>query len=51
MKLIKSKACLIEQAPGLNGIYKQIELAGRTKYQYYEKYKRNKKVCGMWKYL
>jgi thymidylate synthase (FAD) len=33
MKLIKPKACLIEQAPGLNGIYKQIELAGRTCYK------------------
>lgn len=32
MKLIKQKAELIEQVPGLNGIYKQIELAGRTKY-------------------
>lgn len=33
MKLIKPKAKLIEQAPGLNGIYKQIELAGRTCYK------------------
>lgn len=33
MKLIKPKAELIEQAPGLNGIYKQIELAGRTCYK------------------
>lgn len=33
MKLIKPKAELIEQVPGLNGIYKQIELAGRTCYK------------------
>lgn len=33
MKLIKPKAELIEQAPGLNGIYTQIELAGRTCYK------------------
>lgn len=33
MKLIKPKAELIEQASGLNGIYKQIELAGRTCYK------------------
>lgn len=33
MKLIKPKAELIEQAPGLNGVYKQIELAGRTCYK------------------
>lgn len=47
MKLIKPSAELLIQGPGLEGIYKQIELAGRTKYQYYEKYKRNKKVRGM----
>lgn len=33
MKLIKPKAKLIEQTSGLNGIYKQIELAGRTCYK------------------
>lgn len=33
MKLIESKVELIEQRPGLNGIYKQIELAGRTCYK------------------
>lgn len=33
MKLIKPKAKLIEQVPGLEGIYKQIELAGRTCYK------------------
>lgn len=33
MRLIKPRAELIEQTPGLNGIYKQIELAGRTCYK------------------
>lgn len=33
MRLIKPRAELIEQAPGLNGIYTQIELAGRTCYK------------------
>jgi thymidylate synthase (FAD) len=33
MKLIESKVELIEQQPGLEGIYKQIELAGRTCYK------------------
>jgi len=33
MKLIKSNVEIIEQQPGLEGIYKQIELAGRTCYK------------------
>lgn len=33
MKLINSKADLILQAPGLEGIYKQIEMCGRTCYK------------------
>lgn len=33
MKLIESKVELIEQQPGLEGMYKQIELAGRTCYK------------------
>lgn len=33
MKLIKSKVEIIEQEPSLEGIYKQIELAGRTCYK------------------
>ena len=33
MKLIKPKAELLLQQPGLEGIYKQIELAGRTCYK------------------
>ena len=33
MKLIKSSFEIIEQQPGLEGIYKQIELAGRTCYR------------------
>lgn len=33
MKLIESKVELLEQEPGLEGIYKQIELAGRTCYK------------------
>ena len=33
MKLINSKVELIEQQPGLEGVYKQIELAGRTCYK------------------
>lgn len=33
MKLIKPHFEIIEQQPGLNGIYKQIELAGRTCYK------------------
>lgn len=33
MKLIESKVEIIEQQPGLEGIYKQIELAGRTCYK------------------
>lgn len=32
MKLINPKAELLLQQPGLEGVYKQIELAGRTKY-------------------
>jgi hypothetical protein len=30
MKLIKPGFVIIKQEPGLDGIYKQIELAGRT---------------------
>ena len=37
MKLIESKVEVIEQQPGLDGIYKQIELAGRTCYRSYDK--------------
>ena len=33
MKLIESKVEVIEQQPGLEGLYKQIELAGRTCYK------------------
>ena len=33
MKLIESKVEVIEQQPGLEGVYKQIELAGRTCYR------------------
>lgn len=33
MKLIESKVDVIEQQPGLEGVYKQIELAGRTCYK------------------
>ena len=33
MKLIKPKFEIIEQEPGLEGIYKAIELAGRTCYK------------------
>ena len=33
MKLINSSFEIIEQKPGLDGIYKQIELAGRTCYK------------------
>ena len=37
MKLIKPKAELLLQKPGLEGIYKQIELAGRTCYKSIDK--------------
>ena len=33
MKLIESKVEVVEQQPGLEGVYKQIELAGRTCYK------------------
>lgn len=33
MKLVKPKAEILVQQPGLEGIYKQIELAGRTCYK------------------
>lgn len=33
MKLIDSKVEIIEQQPGLDGVYKQVELAGRTCYR------------------
>ena len=37
MKLIESKAEYIPQEKGLEGIYKQIELAGRTAYHSLDK--------------
>lgn len=37
MKLIDSKVEVIEQQPGLDGVYKQVELAGRTCYRSYDK--------------
>lgn len=37
MKLIESKVEVIEQQPGLDGVYKQVELAGRTCYRSYDK--------------
>ena len=37
MKLIKSSFEILEQEPGLQGIYKQIELAGRTCYKSLDK--------------
>lgn len=37
MKLIKPSFSVLEQAPGLEGIYKQIELAGRTCYKSHDK--------------
>jgi thymidylate synthase (FAD) len=33
MKLIESKVEIIEQEPGLEGVYKIAELAGRTAYK------------------
>lgn len=33
MRLIESKAELIQQKPGLCGVYEQIEIAGRTCYK------------------
>lgn len=37
MKLVKPKAEILIQQPGLEGIYKQIELAGRTCYKSFDK--------------
>lgn len=37
MKLIKSSFEILEQGPGIEGIYKQIELAGRTCYKSLDK--------------
>ena len=37
MKLIKPSFEIIEQLPGLEGVYKQIELAGRTCYKSHNK--------------
>lgn len=37
MRLIKSSSEILEQEPGLQGIYKQIELAGRTCYKSLDK--------------
>ena len=44
MKLIESKAELIQQKPGLDGIYEQIEIAGRTCYKSEGKMAENHKV-------
>ena len=41
MKLIESKVEVIEQQPGLEGVYKQIELAGRTCYKSEDKITEN----------
>ena len=41
MKLIKPKAELLIQRPGLEGVYKQIELAGRTCYKSEDKIMEN----------
>lgn len=41
MKLIKPKAELLLQQPGLEGVYKQIELAGRTCYKSTDKITEN----------
>lgn len=41
MKLIDSKVEIIEQLPGLEGVYKQIELAGRTCYKSEDKITEN----------
>ena len=41
MKLIKSSVEIIEQQPGLEGIYKQIEMAGRTCYKSEDKITEN----------
>lgn len=37
MRLIKPSVILLDQAPGLEGMYKQIELAGRTCYKSFDK--------------
>lgn len=37
MKLIKPSYEILPQAPGLEGVYKQIELAGRTCYKSHDK--------------
>ena len=37
MKLVKPKSEILIQQPGLEGIYKQIELAGRTCYKSLDK--------------
>lgn len=37
MKLIESKVEYLPQSEGLNGIYKNIEIAGRTAYQSLDK--------------
>ena len=41
MKLIKPNVEIIEQQPGLEGMYKQIELAGRTCYKSEDKFVSN----------
>lgn len=37
MRLIKPSFSILEQGPGLEGIYKQIEQAGRTCYRSFDK--------------
>lgn len=41
MELIKPSFEIIEQEPGLDGVYKQIELAGRTCYKSEDKITEN----------
>ena len=41
MKLIESKVEVIDQLPGLEGVYKQVELAGRTCYKSEDKITEN----------
>ena len=48
MKLIKSSFEIIEQYPGIEGIYKQIELAGRTCYKSEPKYRYWNKDGNRW---
>lgn len=41
MKLIKPKFEILEQAPGIDGVYKMVELAGRTCYKSEDKITEN----------